>query len=561
MMSHDGEDIAPLTTVRARWWELALVALAGSILLCSLIFYFDNVHRATTNGLWKSLDVVHWVDRSAERSIDPSNLLYYPVVGTLVRGLPSGTFGTVWQRMAFVNAFLGAAVLTLIYAIAIRLFQSRRTALIACLSQMSMGFFLLLSTINEDIMPGYVWFVAAIACAIVPRRPGPLAIVLTAQCAALAWLFHWSLMLPTIGSLVIGIAAGAGSVRQAAGRAAIFCAALVPLPVISAGVFDVPWFAAFWAGKGLETGYAGFSANKLILMWSALRESIAGGRNLSLLATILEPSHLVATGVTIAVGLVLFLVWCREGWRHRTDPTWRLAAGVLVSAFALGEGMNLYSQPQDPQMQLQPMTWFPFAVACLYALTRGRPGVAPRLARASVPVALLLLLAGNVRVYASERHVDSEALANIAQLESIAPPERTMFLMNGSEGMATWLTVGWGLGIVWPNDEHPTPSTHQRRFNVIYVASEATVFPTRPASISAENIVRLVERALAEQWNVVANDVWAMSEDGWVDSFSAISSPEKPKAIYAALHERFTGTPLGAVPGWTSLYQITPKER
>jgi hypothetical protein len=236
-----------------------------------------------------------------------------------------------------------------------------------------------------------------------------------------------------------------------------------------------------------------------------------------------------------------------------------MAVALLVSAFALGEGMNLYSQPQDPQMQIQPMTWFPFAVACVYELAAGRTGIGPALVRAGVPAALVLLLVGNVRVYAAERHADSIAIANLTALESIAPPERTMFLLHGFEGMAAWVTAAWGSGVLWPNDERPTPAARQRRFNVIYVASEATVFPKRPASVSAENIVRLVERALDEGYDVVATDLWSWSETVWIGSFSTVSGPEKPTAIRAALLERFTGTPLGNVTGWTNLYRIERK--
>jgi hypothetical protein len=546
--------------VFARWWELALILVAASIGLCAVIFYFDNVHRATTNGLWKSLDVIRWVERAPDRVTDPANLLYYPVVSALVRLLPAETFGAVWQRMAFVNAFFAAIVLALTYAIGVRLFRSRQAALVACGCQLSMGFFLLLSTINEDIMPGYVWFVAAIACAVVPRRLGPLALVLAAQCVALAWLFHWSLQLPAVGAFVLGIAAWAGDARRAVSRVAIFCIALLPLPAASAWLSGLPWWNGFGSGKGLDTGWGGFAANKLVLMWSGIGQSVAGGRNVATTSDILSYPYALWTAVSVLVIAALFAAWIREGWRRRADPTWRLAATLLVSAFVLGEGMNLYIQPQDPQMQIQPMTWFPFAAACVYwlAARQGRRISIPL--RAGLAIAVILLFVGNLRVYAGERHTDSTALANLRSMESLAAPERTMFLMHGFEGMSTWLTLGWGRGLVWPNEEAPEPGPHRRQFNVIYIASEATVFPDRPPSESAHNIVRLIERALDEGYEVMASDIWSASEEAWVDSFASVSGPEKPRAIRAALHDYFTGTPVGTVPGWTSLHRITRKE-
>jgi hypothetical protein len=42
---------------------------------------------------------------------------------------------------------------------------------------------------------------------------------------------------------------------------------------------------------------------------------------------------------------------------------------------------------------------------------------------------------------------------------------------------------------------------------------------------------------------------------------STVSSPEKPRAIYTMLHEQFTGTKIGDVPEWGSLYRITRPAR
>jgi hypothetical protein len=59
--------IAQRGVIWPRWWEVLLVVVAGALLLCSLVVYYDNVHRATTNGLWKSIDVTAWAQRLPER--------------------------------------------------------------------------------------------------------------------------------------------------------------------------------------------------------------------------------------------------------------------------------------------------------------------------------------------------------------------------------------------------------------------------------------------------------------------------------------------------------------
>ena len=554
-----GASPIPAALPAARWWELVLIILVAVAVLFAVIVYYDNAHRATTNGLWKSIDVARWVDRTPDRFTDGPNLLYYPAVGALVRALPAEVFGTIWQRMAFVNALLGGVVLSLTYVMALRLFRSRGTALVACLAQLAMGFFLLLSTINEDIMPGYLWFVAAVVCVMLPRTVGSVAVVLAAQCVALAWLFHSSLQFPAIGALVVGIAAWAGTVRQAAWRIGLFCAALVPLPVVSAWLFTVPWDASFWSGKGVGTGWGGFSANKIVFLWGGVAQSVAGGRNLSSLAEVLAYPLVVWIALTTVVTAALFAAWLRAGWRHRQSSEWRVAVAILAAVFLLGEGMNLYIQPQDPQMQIQPMTWFPFAVAWVYWRVESWKGLGSVALRASVVMALLLLLIGNVRVYAGNRHADSLALANIKTIESLAPPDRTLFLMHGFEGMSTWLVLSWGRGAEWPVASPDPPRPVEGQFNAIYLTTELINFPDRSPADAAENIVRLVDRALAEGFDVVASEIWSKPESAWVDSFATVSGPDRPRAIRAALNERYVGTLIGVVPSWTPLYRVERK--
>jgi hypothetical protein len=542
-----------------RWWELLLIVLVATVVLFGVIRYYDDVHRATTNGLWKSLDVTLWVEGSPERFTEGSNVLYYPVIGALVRALPS-TFGTVWQRMAYVNALLGAVVLALTYAIALRLFRSRATALVACLAQLAMGFFLLLTTINEDIMPGYLWFVAAVACAVLPRRLGAWAVVLTAQCVALAWLFHSSLQLPAIGAFVAGIAAWAGDVRQAAWRVVLFVEALVPLPLVSAWIFELPWRDSFWSGKGLGTGWGGFAANKIVFLWGGMGQAVAGGQNLGSVAELVAYPQVVWSSLTTIAIATLFIVWLRAGWRQRTLPEWRLAVAVLGVVFVLGEAMNLYVQPQDPQMQIQPMTWFPLAVACMYCGI-GFWNMPSAARRTGVVTALALLMAANIRAHADSRHADSRALASIRTIESLVPRHRTMFLVQGFEGLCTWLTVGWGRGAGWPGSfEGPTPPRPVGGgFNGIYITNELVYFPDRTPADAAENIVKLVDHALDEGFEVVASDIWSLPESAWVESFSTVSDPDRPRAIRAALHERYAGTLIGTVPSWTGLYRLERK--
>jgi hypothetical protein len=552
MEAPETEDV----TISWRWWEPVLVFVIALPLLCAVIAYYDNVHRATTNGLWKSIQMKPWVlHLPMGRDADPGNLLYFPVLGRLLRLMPESMFGPIWRRMAFFNAGCGAGVLTLTYLIALRLFRSRSTAMFAVLAQASMAFFLLLSTINEDIMPGYFWFMAALACAVVPRRFTMPVVMATAQLLALSWLFHSSLQLPGIGAFLVGILLSAPSMRVGVSRLVVFGLALVPLPVVSGPRFGLPWTIGLWAGKGVGTGWGGFAANKIAFMWSGVTQSIVNGENGYSLATIFARGNMILSTVTWVALAGVCGYWLWTARRERASASWRMATGVMAAVFVLGEGMNLYIQPQDPQMQIQPMTWAPFAAACLYWAAVRSASTGAAWIRGGLVAGCVTLLAMNIHHYVPERHADSIALSQVHQLDALAARDRTVFLFHGFEGMNAWLNAEWGQGTDQPNPGGPEIG----RFNVISVVDQATMYPDRTPEESAEEVATLVAHALDEGFDVVAADIWESPEATWVDSFASVSSPDKPLAIRKTLHGTFEGTTIGTIPGFTSLYKLTRK--
>jgi hypothetical protein len=551
-----GRETASESVSSWRWWEPVLLFVIGLSVLWALIVFYDNVHRATMNGLWKSIQMVPYFNHLPERMPDAGNLLYFPVLGRLLHLMPESMFGPVWRRMAFFNGLCGAAVLALTYLIAHRLFRSKRAAVFACLAQGAMAFFLLLSTINEDIMPGYFWFVAALATAVMPRRPTLPVVVLSAQCIALSWLFHSSLQLPGVGALLVGLVLSADSMRTAIIRVAVFCVALIPLPVLTALKFQLPWTVGLWAGKGVDSGWGGFTFNKIVFFWSGVAQSVLGGEN------VLSFDYIFSwPNVMRSVGVWLFLaaagvIWLRTARRERHAPEWRLATGVLAAVFVLGETMNLYIQPQDPQMQIQPMTWAPFAVACVF-WTASRVSSRATWIRGGLAAGALVLAVVNVNHYAPLRHLDSIAQANVRAVNTIAGRENTVFLIHGFESMNTWLTAEWGAG-----SEQPEPGGREvGRYNAITVVEQATLYPHRSPDESADVVVQLVEHALDLGFDVVSDDViWDLPDATWVDTFASVSSPDKPLAIRHALRDAFTATRIGSVDGWATLYKVTRKE-
>ena len=68
---------------RLAWQSVVIWAVTTGILI-GAVFLLDNTNLVTTNGLWKSIPMREWVEGTSY-SLDPANLLYYPLNSSLIR--------------------------------------------------------------------------------------------------------------------------------------------------------------------------------------------------------------------------------------------------------------------------------------------------------------------------------------------------------------------------------------------------------------------------------------------------------------------------------------------
>jgi hypothetical protein len=101
-------------------------------------------------------------------------------------------------------------------------------------------------------------------------------------------------------------------------------------------------------------------------------------------------------------------------WRNRRDPRARALAAVFGVSFVAGEVFNLYSQPQDPQMQINVMAWLTIAWALVLVAMRARHGAKGLAVLAGLTVTLI---AYNVWSLAPLRGLDSKWRQAIERLE------------------------------------------------------------------------------------------------------------------------------------------------
>ena len=208
-----------------------------------------------------------------------------------------------------------------------------------------------------------------------------------------------------------------------------------------------------WTGKGVATGWAGLSWDKAWMMLSGVGNYflIVGGW-VDPLSAKRTAAPLIALGRDSGRDPVAAVVAL---WPRRAEPRLRAIAIVFLGTLGAGQVLNLYSQPQDPQMQLNVMPWLAVAWALLLGalLARSR-GVAVALA-----VASLLPLVWNVGQLARFRGGDEAALKAMAALEQRFPPASTVFVYWGFEPITMWQYALWSRTWDWDGKPGRTRSS------------------------------------------------------------------------------------------------------
>ncbi|MCA0248225.1 MAG: hypothetical protein LCH93_16555 [Proteobacteria bacterium] len=409
-------------------WHLLLAFTLSLVMLCGLIGWLQNVHIITANGMYKSIQAEPWIADYDHAPLDPSNYLLFPLHGALCRLLDWVGIerGVPWRQLAYLNAFFASLCTVIVYAFVRCVTANARVAALAACFHFGSGFVLLLSVISEDIMPGYTLVLGAMALAgLWFDRPSHGRVVLVGALFTLGWLVEWRLMFPTLPALLVALALSDGWWMR---RLALIGSLILSILVVS-GVVQLLWEGhagtvglhdMLWTGKGVATGWAGLSWDKAWMMLSGVGNYflIVGGwvdpLSAKRAAWPLVISVLVQAAI-LAVAIVLL-------WPRRADPRLRAIGIVFLGTLGAGQVLNLYSQPQDPQMQLNVMPWLAVAWGLLLgaSLTKSR-SVAIVLAALS-----LAPLAWNVSQLARFRGGDAAALKAVVALEQRFPPAPRM---------------------------------------------------------------------------------------------------------------------------------------
>lgn len=533
----------PKSRQSGQWWDALGVGLAGLAALAILFVWLDDVHISTTNGMYKSIRVESWVKSFTAGKLDYSNYMYYPLMALLCRGLDLlGIYpGMVWKQLAAINVLFGAVSLVIVYVMTRTLSGRRDVALLATLLHLGSAFFLMLSVTSEDVLPGYTLVLLAMALAAVwfgaptLRRVAVVGIVFT-----FGWLLEWRLLFPALPAFALALLIARLPLR----RRLSLVGALVATILVTAEIVCLFWdghdgsgqiHQILWTGKGLDTGWGGFSAEKLLLTPIGNAEYLLGGRNLAVAADI--RAHLLEWVVSLLTLAALLVGVIVLGWRRRNDSRLRAVAAVFLGALVAGEVFNLYSQPQDPQMQVNIMPWVTVAWSIVVAAIASLPSGGATVALYLGTVLLSATPLGyNLGMLAPNRGSDSAQLAALREIERNVDPARTVFLYFGFESIASWQYLVWTHRWAGVCDIGPAPS-EQPRFKWISVVHTLVDQPGYSTAEHAAALKREIDCAFDKGYRIVASDVWRFSVDTLAGQLITLRGVAHASALHSALHD------------------------
>ena len=294
----------------------------------------------------------------------------------------------------------------------------------------------------------------------------------------------------------------------------------------------------------MATGWAGLSWDKAWMMLSGVGNYflIVGGW-VDPLSAKRTAAPLIAS---VAIQAAILIAAVAALWPRRAEPRLRAIAIVFLGTLGAGQVLNLYAQPQDPQMQLNVMPWLAVAWALLLGalLPRSR-GVAIALA-----VASLLPFVWNVGQLARFRGGDEAALKAVAALEQRFPPASTVFVYWGFEPITMWQYALWSR--TWDWDGKPSDA----KFKWIAIDAGAIRHPDWTAEHNAEVLKRDIDHALDRGYRVVISDVWTWNEAELTGQLGALSAAERAPAIYRMLHDSYRARQVFAEPTAGTFYEL-----
>jgi hypothetical protein len=296
-------------------------------------------------------------------------------------------------------------------------------------------------------------------------------------------------------------------------------------------------FELLWTGKGVHSAWAGFSWAKVGYLWDGLAGYLLGTAITCIKAIPgWDAWRYIACGAMLVIAGVALTVL----WRQKDVGRSRALVAVFGGTFVAGEVFNLYSQPQDPQMQINVMVWLTVAWASLLAALNARGVMLALLAVLSIAP-----LGWNVAALARYRGGDTDSLAVLDRLDRHFQTDRTVFLYWGFEPILVWQFSQWSRSWDMYFDKTvPDAPSANPKFKWLAVTTGAVRNAKWTPQEHAEQLKRDIDRVLDHGYRVAVDEVWGWGVDELAGHLAGLVAADRAPAIWSMLHDNYEATPV-----------------
>jgi hypothetical protein len=516
-------------------WPVALLLTLAIIgVYISLVVWNDNTIVGTSNGLWKSVEVSAW-SRKSGLEVDSGGIFYAAGYGRLSRLIPDSLvrYGVpapdpTFRKMAILNAIFGGIASGLVLLLALRFTNSTWLAIVIALAHAGAGFVLVNSINSEDIIPAYAFFLAATFCFFEFLHLGGVGwFASSAALMAMATLFHWTLLGPALAAFGVVFAFLLSKGRKYFGQGLawlfLFLLCVQALLLLAFPGRQIPLWAAVYPEKAGGGGWVGLLGNKGWFALVGMGNYFSGGFNVSNYRIPFENNSLLRLMIYSWTALLISLAACMATLlRRNVAPGLKLLAVAALALFTVGEMEATYSQPQDPQMQIEPMFIVIAGLILLAAVWRK-------------PIAIGLLMVASANAYwnvhliaTRGRGGDSKAVAGIRELDRLFPKDQTMMV---SQGFEVW--VSWHFVLLRP-EQFGQYAEHNMLLTKVFVDKRGI-----SASDAAAAVEKKIDGAFAAGRRVIADSVWTDPLQDSVASFDTVTEEATARAFLSELKRRY----------------------
>lgn len=408
---------------------------------------------STTNGLWKVIEAERWL--AGEGQPNYANLLFIAVLAIITDqahmwDLPPTDLLVYWNALSIA---LAAGIVTV--AVGLIVGQISIAGVSGVAFAMSGG--ALTHSLGSEDIAGALPIISLLVLVFIVWRQSWLSTtpsLLLGMGAALLHLWEWRAALPIYVALFLLLAYSTSHQSFRLVASSILRMALAwSLTLFSLAIAVVWWFRLsipqgfglqgigsaaaqlVFPGKGIGSVWGGFSNEKLYFQIIGLSEALLGGRNIQSFDA--DVSRIAV--VSIVYGLSAFGIYSLA-----RSNTFRPVSFFVMAVLLAAGLLNLFSQPQDPQMQV---TQLPLVfIVAAYGLAKIIIAVAGRIE--SLPSSTIIVILGLAFSVVSVSSFQNGSSFWLGQ--SLSDKERIERAINYSAMLESSNAVPIGLG--WENE-------------------------------------------------------------------------------------------------------------